>query len=260
MNVWSAERFRDHYFVSGMIESAGLTAALIVCAGFTSFITTSFGVGGGVLLLAIVAQVLPPEVVIPLHGIVQLGSNASRSMMSWRKIDWSVIGSFVPGVVVGALLGSLVLVTLPPRYLFLSIASFTLLLCWGPQLPAVALGRVATAILGAVTTFATLFVGATGPLVGAFVRQMHADRFTTVATFATAMVLQHTAKIAVFQTAGVDLRSWLWLALSMVAAGAVGTWIGLRFLRKLSDRHFGLTFKVLLTLLSLRLIWTAFAG
>lgn len=243
-----------------MIDSAGLPAFLIACAGFTAFFTTSFGIGGGVLLLAIIAQVLPPEVVIPLHGIVQLGSNASRSAMSWRKIDWALIGPFVPGAVVGGLLGSFVLVTLPPRYLFLSIAAFTLLLCWGPQLPSIALGRVATSFIGAVTTFLTLFVGATGPLVGGFIWQMHADRFRTVATFATAMVVQHAAKIAVFQSAGFDLRPWLWLALSMIAAGAVGTWIGLKFLRRVSDRHFGRIFKILLTLLSLRLIWVAIWG
>ena len=240
-----------------MIESSGLAAFLVLCAGFTAFITTSFGIGGGVLLLAIVAQVLPPEVIIPLHGMVQLGSNASRSVMSWSKIDWDVIGAFLPGAIVGSVLGSLVLVTLPPNVLFLSIAGFTLFLCWGPRLPSVALGKAATSILGAATTFLTLFVGATGPLVGAFVRQIHADRFRTVATFATAMVVQHTAKIAVFQTAGFDLRPWLSLAFSMIAAGAVGTWIGLKLLRRVSDRHFGRTFRVLLTLLSLRLIWAA---
>ena len=240
-----------------MSDLSGLFAALVVCAGVTSFITAAFGIGGGVTLLAIMALVLPPQIIIPVHGIVQLGSNAGRAAMSWRHIDWSVIRAFVPGAVLGAVLGSFVIVTLAPEYIYLSIALFTLYLCWGPQLPKLALGGFGTALAGAVTSFLTLFVGATGPLVGAFIRQQDRDRFATVATFATAMSVQHTFKAGVFQLAGFDLRPWLGLTAAMVAAGALGTWLGLKLLRRVPERHFQLGFKVVLSALAARLIWQA---
>ncbi|MCD8513817.1 MAG: hypothetical protein LRY63_11220 [Nitrincola sp.] len=47
---------------------------LILSAAITSAITASIGIGGGILLLAIMAIVIPPAAVIPVHGIVQLGS------------------------------------------------------------------------------------------------------------------------------------------------------------------------------------------
>jgi uncharacterized membrane protein YfcA len=103
----------------------------------------------------------------------------------------------------------------------------------------------------------TLFAGATGPLVGAFIRQKHGDRFVTVATFAAAMAVQHLLKLAVFQFAGFDIRPWVLLTLAMIASGALGTWIGFKLLRRVSDRHFGLIFKIVLTLLASRLIWQA---
>ena len=243
-----------------MIESPGLAIFLIACAGFTSFITTGLGIGGGVMLIAIMAQVLPAEIIIPVHGIVQLGSNASRTLMAWRAIDWSVIGAFLPGALVGALIGSLVIVSLSPAYLYLTIAAFTLLLCWGPQIPPIALGRAGTMVAGALTTFLTLFAGATGPLVGAFVRQKYTDRFVTVSTFAAAMSVQHSLKIFVFQFAGFDVRPWVLLTAAMIASGAVGTWIGFKLLRRVSDHHFGLVFKVVLTLLAGRLIWQAISS
>ena len=240
-----------------MDQSAAFFLALVVCAGFTSFVTASLGVGGGVLLLAIMAQILPPQVIIPVHGIVQLGSNVGRAVLSWRHIDWRVIGAFLPGALVGALVGSFVIVSLPPRYIYLSIAAFTLFLCWGPRLPAIALGRGGTVAAGALTTFLTLFAGATGPLVGAFIKQKQVDRFVTVATFAAAMSLQHSLKAVVFQAAGFDLRPWIGLMLGMIAGGTVGTWLGLRLLRRFPDHYFQLAFKLVLSLLALRLLWQA---
>lgn len=228
---------------------------LVVTAGLTSLFTASFGAGGGVMLLGVMAQILPPQLIIPLHGVVQLGSNAGRSAMSWRHIDWLLIGTFLPGAILGALIGQFVLVALEPSAMYLSIAGFILFLCWGPKLPKLVLGKFGTVLAGGITTFLTLFVGATGPLVAAFIKQVFVDRFRTVATFATAMSLQHVLKIAIFEQAGFPISPWLPLLLCMVISGAIGTWIGLKVLRKVSDHHFNRIFNIILTLLAVRLIW-----
>ena len=243
-----------------MTDAPGLFALLVVCAGFTSLVTAALGAGGGVMLLAIMAQIIPPQFIIPVHGIVQLGSNAGRAAMSWRHIDWGTMGAFVPGAVVGAALGSLVVVILPPGIIYLSIALFTLFLCWGPKLPSIALGRAGTAMVGLVTNFLTLFVGATGPLVGAFLKQIHAGRFATVATFAATMSVQHILKAVVFQLAGFNLVPWIWLIAAMIASGAIGTWIGLNLLRRVSDHHFRLLFRIILSALAVRLLWQAYGS
>ena len=228
---------------------------LVAVSGLTSFFTASFGAGGGVMLLGVMAQVLPPQLIIPLHGVVQLGSNAGRAAMSWRHIDWALIGAFLPGALLGALLGSFVLVALPPAIMYLTIALFILYLCWGPTLPKMILGKWGTVMAGAITTFITLFAGATGPLVAAFVKQIHADRFRTVATFATAMSLQHILKVTVFEVAGFPLTAWLPLLACMIVSGTLGTWVGLRVLKRMPDHYFHRIFNIVLTLMALRLIW-----
>lgn len=230
---------------------------LVFSAGLTSLFTASFGAGGGVMLLGVMAQVLPPQVIIPLHGVVQLGSNGGRSLMSWRHIDWPLISAFLPGAIVGALIGQLVLKALDPSLMYLSIAGFILFLCWGPKLPKLALGKVGTMVAGGITTFLTLFVGATGPLVAAFIKQVFVDRFRTVATFATAMSLQHILKVYVFEQAGFPIGTWLPLLCCMVASGAIGTWLGLKVLKKVPDHHFHTLFNMILTLLALRLMYQA---
>jgi uncharacterized protein len=238
-----------------------VAAALVVAAAFTSAMTAAFGIGGGVALLALLALVLPPAAIVPVHGLVQLGSNLNRALMTWRHIDLATLCYFAPGVLIGAWLASLVLVEIPLALVQLCIAGFILLLCWGPSLPQRALGRAGTLVAASVTSFISIFVGATGPLVAAFIKQQRSDeRLSTVATFAAAMSLQHAPKALVYGAAGFAFREWLVLVLLMIAAGTVGTWLGLRLLKRTSDRRFGLIFNSVLTLLALRLIWNALAG
>lgn len=232
--------------------------SLLACSTATSFITAYLGVGGGVMLLGIMASLLPPTAIIPVHGLIQLGSNLGRAVLTWRSIDWWVIAVFLPGVVVGAWLGSMFLVVLPPTGLYLTIAVFILYLCWGPALPQKALGWAGVLLVGTATTFVSLFAGATGPLVAAFIKQFHTGRFRTVSTFAAAMTLQHAPKAVVFGSLGFMLQEWLVFVGAMITAGALGTWLGLQMLRRLSDRRFHQLFRILLTLLALRLVWLAY--
>lgn len=230
---------------------------LVAIACVTSFITAVFGAGGGVMMLGAMAQVLPPQVIIPLHGVVQLGSNSGRALMSWRFVDWGLITRFIPGAMLGILLGSLLLVSLAPAVIYLTVACFILYLCWGPKLPKLVLGTLGTSIAAAVTSFLTLFVGASGPLVGAFIKQLHACKFTTVATFAVAMACQHLMKISVFYHVGFPLLDWLPLLMCMIFSGAIGTFVGLRVLKYMSDKSFHRTFNLILTALAFRMIWQA---
>ncbi|WP_114418433.1 sulfite exporter TauE/SafE family protein [Marinospirillum perlucidum] len=240
--------------------STEISLLLILAAGLTSGVTAALGVGGGVLLLAIMALLVPPAAIIPLHGMVQLGSNANRTLMTWKHLDWKRLAAFFPGVLVGAWLASLFLVQLPMQWLQLGIAGFILFLCWGPKVPPLALGRVGSFLAAALTTFISMFVGATGPLVAAFVKQQHqGDRFRTVANFAASMSLQHLPKAVIFGSAGFVFADWLGLLALMIAAGALGTWAGLKFLARQSNQNFARFFNLLLTLLALRLIWQAFS-
>lgn len=249
--------------MSGLLPpdiSADIALWLMLASVLTSGITASLGAGGGVMMLALMALWLPPAAIIPVHGMVQLGSNAGRVTMTLRSVDWKAMAAFVPGVVLGAAAGAWLLVALPPWVWQLTIALFVLYLCWGPKLPALALGRGGVFVASTLTTFISLFVGATGPLVAAFIKQMHQDRFVTIATFAMAMTLQHLPKAIVFGFAGFLFRDWIWLIGGMILCGFAGTWLGLKLLSKLSNQYFHRIFNLVLTLLALRLLWLAISG
>ena len=189
--------------------------------------------------------------------MIQLGSNSGRAILTWHHIDWKVIAAFAPGVLAGAGLGAWLLVDLPAHLWQLSIALFVLYLCWGPGLPKASFGPFGVFIASAITSFVSLFVGATGPLVAAFIKQIHTDRFRTVATFGTAMTLQHAPKALVFGVAGFVFSEWLLFILAMIACGFAGTWLGLHLLKSINNRWFHTAFNLVLTLLALRLLWQA---
>ena len=237
--------------------SPGVALFLLLASAITSMLTAVLGAGGGVLLLVLMASWMPPAAIIPVHGMIQLGSNTGRAVLTRHHIDWKVIAAFAPGVIAGAALGAWLLVNLPAHLWQLSIALFVLYLCWGPKLPKASFGAIGIFIASAVTSFVSLFVGATGPLVAAFIKQIHRDRFKTVATFAAAMTLQHAPKALVFGVAGFVFSDWLLFILAMIACGFTGTWLGLHVLKSMTNRWFSLAFNLVLTLLALRLLWQA---
>ncbi|WP_303290067.1 sulfite exporter TauE/SafE family protein [Marinobacter sp. SS5-14b] len=237
--------------------SPAIIVFLLAASAVTSMLTAVLGAGGGVLLLVLMASWMPAAAIIPVHGMIQLGSNSGRAVLTRAHIDWKVITAFAPGVIAGAALGAWLLIDLPAHLWQLSIALFVLYLCWGPKLPKASFGPIGIFVAAGITSFVSLFVGATGPLVAAFVKQIHQDRFKTVATFATAMTLQHAPKAVVFGFAGFVFSEWLMFILAMIACGFAGTWLGLRLLKTITNRWFSLAFNLVLTLLALRLLWQA---
>lgn len=234
-----------------------ITAAMMLAAAGGAAVTTALGAGGGLLLLVLLAQWVPPAALVPVHGLVQLAANIGRAGMTLWHIRWTVVLAFLPGALIGAWLASRVLVTLPEPVWMGLIGGFVLVLAWAPKLPVVATGPWGTGLAAALTTFASLFVGATGPLVAAFVRQMGYTRFATVGTFAACMVIQHAPKAVAFGAVGFILRDWIGFIALLMASTLIGNAVGVRLLARLDDTRFHLLLKIALTLLALRLLWLA---
>ena len=233
---------------------------LIVLAGFTSLLTATLGIGGGALLLAVMAQIMPLSALIPVHGFVQFGSNFNRALLTWRHIDRPLIVQFMAGAVVGAVIASFVIVQLPLTWIQLAVGLFILWIVWGPKPRGGGLSPKGAVLAGGLTTIISMFVGATGPLVGGLVYRTGAEKLTKVATMAAALTGQHLLKGVVFAFVGFSFLEWLPLIALMVLSGAVGTWVGLNILHKISSDLFNQLFRLVITLLALRLLWQGIAS
>ena len=222
-----------------------------------SFISTAAGIGGGVTMLAVMAQVMPPLALIPVHGMVQLGSNISRMTVMFKHIDWRFLGWFFLGGLMGAAIGVGVVTALPTMVLQLVLGIFILYSIWGPMPERGKASKQGLVVGGGVTTLASMFVGASGPLAMVIVKGYDYDRFTKVGTFSGVMVIQHGLKGIVFGIAGFAFIPYLPLIAFMVGAGFLGTLVGKRVLLNQDEDRFGIILNMVLTLLALRLLWQA---
>lgn len=227
--------------------------ALIALSLVTSLITATFSLGGGTLMVAVLALVFPPLVVVPLHGAIQLGSNAGRAGVQRAHIQWRFVLWISLGGLVGTIVGGQFASKLPTTALQVAIASFVLLTTWLPQPKVVGRSRVAQVIGGAVIAAVSMVVGATGPLVAVFIKGL-ADRRQLVATHAMLMTLQNSFKVAMFVLLGFAFAAYLPLVLAMIASGFVGTAIGSRLLARVPEAAFRWGFKLVLTVVALDLL------
>lgn len=242
-------------------ETIGLASAaiLVVASFFTSFLSASMGLGGGVALLAVMAQIMPAIAIVPVHGVVQLGSNAGRVVLMRHHIYLRIGAYFLAGSVIGGIVGGQVVVALPAATLQLVLALFILFSLWGPM-PRLSRGRKGMGLVatgGALSTLLTMFVGATGPFVAVIIRQFGLSRMAHVGTFSTCMVAQHFIKIVVFGLLGFAFQAYLPIMAAMIATGFLGTYVGRMFLQKSTDDRFQKMLNIILTLLALRLLWVA---
>ena len=231
---------------------------LISLSAGTSMITATLGIGGGALLLAVMAQIMPLAALIPVHGLVQFGSNVNRALLTWSHVDRALVVQFMLGALVGAFIASFIVVQLPLTAIQIAIGCFILWIVWAPQSKGSGLSPIGAVIAGVLTTILTMFVGATGPLVGGLVYRSDSPKLTKVATMAAVLSGQHLLKGVVFALVGFSFYEWLPLILMMIASGALGTWIGLNVLKKISSERFNTLFRLVITLLALRLLWQGF--
>lgn len=233
------------------------SALLVLMSCLTSAMTAAFGIGGGLTLIAVMIPLVPIQALVPVHGLVQLGSNSGRAILQVRHARWDILALFAIGAVVGALIGGMVVVDVPDVALKLGVGLFVLWSVWG-RMPSIGDGnRVLLPIGGAMSTLLSMFVGATGPFVMALYAHAKLTKEELVATFAGSMVMQHCLKVLAFGALGFAFGAWLPLAAVMIVSGFAGTVIGTKVLRRLPERIFRIALKIVLTLIGLELVLTA---
>lgn len=229
----------------------GAALFLLAISFVASFITAAFGIGGGALLLAFMATLVPTSALIPVHGVIQLGSNAGRVLILLGKVHWPALGGFFVGSVAGSALGGLIVVELPAAVVQIGVGVFVI---WTVFASAPRWLRHLPVVTGAVSSFLTMFFGATGLFVASYTKSFDLPRHAHVATHGALMTLQHCLKILVFGILGFAFADWLWFIALMIASGFAGTVAGRISLDWIDEALFRRALNALLVLISLRLI------
>jgi len=195
-----------------------------------------------------------PSVIVAVHAVIQLGSNLGRTIVQRANVIWPAAARFIAGSVAGVALGAYIFTALPERLFLGLLGAFILLMAWSPKPKVPGLERSGLILGGIVSSFATMFVGATGPFVNAVLLSLGLEKKQLIATHAMCMTVQHALKALAFGLIGFSFRDWLPLIAAMIASGFAGTLLGSKILDRMSERTFSVILKGLLTVIGLDLL------
>jgi uncharacterized protein len=235
--------------------SLSVAFVLVIASFFTSATTASIGLGGGVLMLALMGLFLPVAALIPVQGLVQLGSNSGRAFVQRAHVQWHVMKPFVIGSVIGATIGGFTVVQLPDATMKIVLGIFILAITW-ITIPGLSrLSGLALGLASGAVAFLTMFLGATGPLMAAILAALIPnDRKALIATSALALMVHHGLKVLVFGLLGFAFAPWLPLIAAMIATGYLGTLTGSALLSHIPETAFRLAFKLIISALALDML------
>lgn len=223
---------------------AGVLA--LVYVAFT--VSASAGLGGSLVLVPTLALFLGTKEGVALAALLLASNNVAKIVAYRATLPYRAAGMVVAGVVLGAALGSTLLVRAPTELVTAAVVAMfgaTLVAEKFDLRPARAGFAPALSFVSGATSG---FSGTSGPLKGAAIRNLGLDRRHFVGAASLASFAGDLTKTAVFAEAELLGRSSLLLALAAVPLMALGTWTGSR----LNDRAGEQTFAVL--------FWTVMSG
>jgi uncharacterized protein len=235
------------------LEIVFLTAAVFVC----SMITAVTGAGGGVLLLALMLQLVPPAVAIPAHGLVQLATNVTRTWLFRNALAWPVIWRYGLLLPFGATLGILVFQGLPEDVVKILIGLFVLLTLVSGHIKGLANFKMPLWIFlptGFITGALNMIVGAMGPVLAVLAIRYGLTKEAVVGTLGAFGIFGNVSKIVGFSFVGFSFASYWPLFLTMIPAGMLGMYAGRRLLWRFSEQTFRRLLQAVLIVMALKLI------
>lgn len=222
----------------------------------TAALTGVVGMGGGLLLILIMAEFLTFAALIPVHGFNQLITHLSRTLVSPSSVDSRITLQFAVGALAGAAVGSQFVLSMSEGLFKLLLGFFVLASLLLPKIRIRFHNPAKWPLVGALTSFCGLFVGATGVVMAPFYLNEALSKEQLVATKAASQVFIHGAKVVTFFLLGFSLAPYWLLILLMGIMSFIGSLMAKHILHRLPDKGFDILFKVTIVILSIKLIYT----
>lgn len=211
-----------------MTAAPGMEAVVSLSATsfLTSLLTAAVGIGGGLGLLSVMPAFMPMSAVVPLHGVTQFVSNASRFVFDYRHADTRLLPAYLAGACLGGTAGYFFIGRVPDLYLSAALGGFILLCTWTSLV--MKLGKVFTNFfsIAFIQTFLSLFVASVGLISQPVLIKQGLAKNRVIVTHAMQMSVLHGLKVFAFVVAGFPFLRYWQIALVMIVASAVGSYFG----------------------------------
>ena len=239
---------------------------LIISAFITSSVSAVLGMGGGIILLGIMAIIIPQGyMVIALHGIIQLISNSTRTYIFRESVNWDIIRKYACGAVVGLIL-SICIINILIHFSKVSSANQLKFDILKPLIGVFIIwylffkkkkkkSNKSFLWVGTISGIATVFVGASGPLIAPFFLNRDLKKNNLIATKAACQMITHFGKIPIFiYFFNFKYIENFYIIFPLSIAVIIGTKLGKKILGFIPEEIFVKLFRIVLFLIAIKLI------
>lgn len=243
---------------------------LLLSAFVTSSVSAVLGMGGGIILLGIMAIIIPEGyMVIALHGMIQLFSNTTRTYVFKEYVDKEVLKQFVIGSLLGAAASAIIIAMIVNFFQVESANQMKveflkpligLFIIWYLFIKKKGKKRSGSFVLvGGISGISSIFIGATGPLIAPFFLNSKFSKENIIANKAACQTITHLTKIPLFVFFfNVDYIQEYDVLIPLIIAVFVGTNLGKKILGFVPEELFKKLFRFALLLIALKLIVSNF--
>ncbi|MGB0990419.1 sulfite exporter TauE/SafE family protein [Halarcobacter sp.] len=221
---------------------------------FTSTIAGVVGLGGGMILIAILPSFLPINALVPVHGLTQLSSNLSRAVFGYKDVKVEVIPKFLIGSLAGVSFFAVILYFVSLTYIPLFIGIYILLSLWSQKFNDKIKKFESYYLIGFIQSGFSIVVGATGPLATTLLVKDYNDKHTVVATAAALMSITHLLKVFAFMIFGFVFFDYIGILVAMIIGAVAGSYAGTKLRDKIDGKKFMLALKIILSLMAIKLV------
>ena len=74
-----------------------ITVIVVVASLATAFLSSIFGMLGGLILMGILVSLMKVGPAMILHGLIQMTSNGYRAWLNQKDINWKIVGTLSIG-------------------------------------------------------------------------------------------------------------------------------------------------------------------
>ena len=240
---------------------------LTIGALITSSISAVIGMGGGIILLAIMAIIIPEGyMVIALHGAIQMFSNGTRTFIFRNHLKKQLLWEFFQGAIIGLSLSTIIIYAITQYYDVSSASQIKfeflkpiigIYIIWNLYLkgPKKKKKNKLFRIVGLIGGISSVFIGAAGPLIAPFFLKDSLHKKNIIANKAACQLISHFGKIPIFiYLFDVNYVNEYTVLIPLVISVYIGTNIGKKLLEFIPEKIFKIVFKICLTIISIRLI------
>ncbi|WP_017306728.1 sulfite exporter TauE/SafE family protein [Spirulina subsalsa] len=215
---------------------------LVFASSLAWFISSLIGGGSPLVLIPVLSLLVDATAIPPIITVGMLFGNAQRTVIYWQEVDWSITRWYVPGGIVGSIIGAFLFSRTQIAWLSVLLALFLL-----TSVVAMVLERQvqhfevkAWYFLPVALVYALLsgLIGSTGPVLHPFYLSAGLMKEQMLATKSLNILLVHLVKILAYGGFGVLTTEHLGYGIILGVAALPGNWLGQRVLKRISDQQF----------------------